>query len=91
MGLAVGAWRFSPAPRGYVHSVQTLTFCCTLWHSAPAPWQALQHTNWALTNFVPPVEPREHEAHVQMFGLEHMKSRCCKSGVRGIHESRARV
>ena len=34
------------------------------------PWQTPQHTNWTLTNFVPPAEPREHEAHVQMFGPE---------------------
>ena len=32
-----------------------------------------------------------HEADVQIVGLEHMKSSCCKSGVRGTHESRARV
>ena len=39
--------------------VQTLTLLLQPWH-----------TNWTLTNFLPPAEPREHEAHVQMFGPE---------------------
>ena len=64
-----------PRP-GRAVGVQAPTLLCTLSHTTLTPWQAPQHANWTLTNFVPPVEPREHEAHVQMLGLEHMKSSC---------------
>ena len=50
--------------------VQTLTLLLQPLTHDVTPWQTPQHTNWTLTNFVPPAEPREHEAHVQMFGPE---------------------
>jgi len=50
--------------------VETLTLLLQPFTHDVTPWQTPQHTNWTLTNFVPPAEPREHEAHVQMFGPE---------------------